>query len=1497
MQVYRDLTPPTVVTHCLSASFTSPGRPNLIVVKGSSLLQIFQFVSHESDAAAVENGDGQYNDVDNGQVTTQDGDAENFIADLDIQRSATSHQTKLDLVTEYELHGTVIGINRVRISNSNDDSIESGRTDYLLIAFESAKLSLLFWDRNTHVISTVSLHYYEKEHILPVINTDQASSFLRTDPDSNCSCLKFGRDTFAFLPFVRDNDDEIFAASLSSSLSVATTNKTDGIAANSLSYPSFVISAKKLDNNISTVIDASFLFEYREPTLAVLHEPKRTWTGLLHDTRDTISLVVVALDLHQRASTAILSISNLPYDLVTIVALPNPIGGVLLLGANELIHVHAAGRVKGIAVNPAAFDASNFEFIDRSFLEIRLEGAKAVHLQDNFVLLILSTGDVHLLEFVMDGRSVEGLELHVLDLTDKLMGSAASCLEVFPDKKRIFIGSREADAVLLAWRKIGEKSSTKQQQNGKVDQAIETTTIETKEYEDEDEDLYSVPASGAAYKLAATSAQLYGEEEADEDAYRRYVFAVHDRLINLGPIINMSIGTLSSSGASSASLLSSSRQDAGSKLEIVGARGGNSQSGGLSVFRRTINPLVLGRIPFNECRALWAVHAKSADTKTTSTLETGIDPFDRYLIVGQREESVIFKIGRKLEQVRSSTEFDTRSPTIAVRSILDGTRIVQVCPAEIRVYDSDLQLLQMVPLDEEEEEKEGTEVNGIASVEVVAASFTDDSVLVVLENGRATLFVTNKQNMDLEPSQLLSGKIFTSGTLAYFNKSYFPESAHGKKRKRDDNDLTDNSSTTSSAPESSIGEPVCIMVTKEGELQLYRLSDSTMAFQVAHANNLPTILQVNHDKQADGLPRRPTVNGLRRKSSAGFIPRAANTGRHDNIVEILFTELGDEVVKKPYLLLRTDENAVVVYEPFLDGSAQLNFRKIATSIATRTTACKSQQRQQESQSEPENAAAPSTSNKSQRLVPLKNVSGLSAVFVCDADQQIDEGDVKLYSEAFWIIKTAKSLPQFIPFSNNKIRSLSSFNTELADRAFVYVDIMGTIRICGLPKDFNYDTRWPAKKITMEEDVHAVTFYQEKSVYVVSASNQILFSNKDEERETELAETTFGAVTDHGVLKLFSPKSWIVVDTFDEFEPNEVALVVKAVNLQVSEHSNARRQFLAVGTGINNGEDLAAKGFVYIFEIIEVVPEPGKPEHNHKFKLIVKEDVRGVVSTLCDINGYLLSAQGQKVMVRALREDNSFLPVAFMDMNMYVTESKSLRNYLLLGDIMKSVWFVGFTEDPYKMQLFGKDLRKLEVVAADFVINGTHMHFVIVDGERKIHILQYDPENPRSLSGQRLILKSEFYVGRSIQSLLMVPKFEEYQRSTESITDAANGSAGAGDNNSSEVQYLTLGCTADGNLVAVVPISEIKYRQLLSVQQQITDKVAHVAGLNPKVHRTTFTSSDFGSAARAVLDGNLLLQFASLSINRQFDITDRVGKNADTEVWNSLVELDRSLNYM
>ncbi len=140
--------------------------------------------------------------------------------------------------------------------------------------------------------------------------------------------------------------------------------------------------------------------------------------------------------------------------------------------------------------------------------------------------------------------------------------------------------------------------------------------------------------------------------------------------------------------------------------------------------------------------------------------------------------------------------------------------------------------------------------------------------------------------------------------------------------------------------------------------------------------------------------------------------------------------------------------------------------------------------------------------------------------------------------------------------------------------------------------------------------------------------------------------------------------------------------MKTVDLEVSEQTHARKELIAVGTAWVRGEDLPARGTIYVFEVIYVVPDPGQPETNRKLKLIAKEDVKGAITALSAIGtqGFLLVAQGQKCMVRGLKEGVGLLPVAFMDMMCYVSVAKELKGtgMCVMGDALKGVWFVGYS---------------------------------------------------------------------------------------------------------------------------------------------------------------------------------------------------------------------------
>jgi cleavage and polyadenylation specificity factor subunit 1 len=183
---------------------------------------------------------------------------------------------------------------------------------------------------------------------------------------------------------------------------------------------------------------------------------------------------------------------------------------------------------------------------------------------------------------------------------------------------------------------------------------------------------------------------------------------------------------------------------------------------------------------------------------------------------------------------------------------------------------------------------------------------------------------------------------------------------------------------------------------------------------------------------------------------------------------------------------------------------------------------------------------------------------------------------------------------------------------------------------------------------------------------------------------------------------------------------------------VSEITGQRKLLVVVGTAISQGEDLPVKGRIYVYDVIQVVPYPGKPETDKKLKLIAKEDIpRGAITAIDEIGsqGFMIVAQGMKCMVRGLKEDGTLLPVAFMDMGASVTSISTLpgTGYVAFGDAIKGVTFGGYTEEPYKMTLFGKGNEAMEVVGVGLLPLGEELYILVADREAGVHVLQFDPE--------------------------------------------------------------------------------------------------------------------------------------------------------------------------
>lgn len=194
-----------------------------------------------------------------------------------------------------------------------------------------------------------------------------------------------------------------------------------------------------------------------------------------------------------------------------------------------------------------------------------------------------------------------------------------------------------------------------------------------------------------------------------------------------------------------------------------------------------------------------------------------------------------------------------------------------------------------------------------------------------------------------------------------------------------------------------------------------------------------------------------------------------------------------------------------------------------------------------------------------------------------------------------------------------------------------------------------------------------------------------------------------------------------------------------------------------------------------------------------------------------------------------------------------------------------------------MVLFGKDYKDVEVLSCEFMTSNGQLYILVADSHQRLHILQYDPEDPTSQAGQKLIRKSEFFAGREINTMVLAP-----------LTSSNDGS------------FVPLCGSADGSLSVVIPVNENDYRVLYVMQQQITEKEEHTAALNPRMHRSLGVdtgSSGVAPSGRVLLDYDVISRFQSLSPAKQSAYSKRIGKNGTRDTWRSLATVEDTLGYL
>jgi cleavage and polyadenylation specificity factor subunit 1 len=449
--------------------------------------------------------------------------------------------------------------------------------------------------------------------------------------------MKIYREHFAVLPFKYDTGIAM---------------EEDEVQQKIPYLPSYVIHEKEIDPTIRNVIDFKFLYGYVEPTLAILYEPDQTFAGRLAHRKDTVCLVVVSLDIFQKAYPVLYKVTGLPYNCTRIEAVPSPVGGVIVLSNNALIHIDQT-HTPGFAaiVNPFFDLESHFKpiptddgtppipvknkppsvymkyakYSNCKELGISLDGARCTFINPDTLLLAIRSGEMYQVDLIGDdgaGRSwnrkrggVRDIKIRGTGLTMCPCTSLFSLLNVNGITKPqilgslfdmdglryysnfLFAGSAVADAMLV---QFVEPIDSVETQDASLQMEIDA--------EDElDAELYG----NATTQSVARKPLLLDEN---------IKYRVCDSLLVTGPLRNVVLGQ---PAPYSPYEYTGDPQD--SHLEIV-ACGGHDTHGSLVILHQSIRPVIVSSFSLGKIDDMFAVEPNMAMTE---------DGFHRYLIISR----------------------------------------------------------------------------------------------------------------------------------------------------------------------------------------------------------------------------------------------------------------------------------------------------------------------------------------------------------------------------------------------------------------------------------------------------------------------------------------------------------------------------------------------------------------------------------------------------------------------------------------------------------------------------------------------------------------------------------------------------------------------------------------------------------------------------------------------------------------------------------------------
>ncbi|KAJ1403738.1 WD40/YVTN repeat-like-containing domain superfamily [Sesbania bispinosa] len=1113
----------------------------------------------------------------------------------------------------------------------------------------------------------------------------------------------------------------------------------------------------------------------------------------------------------------------------------------------------------------AAANREMSQEMPRSSFNVELDAANATWLLNDVALLSTKTGELLLLTLIYDGRVVQRLDL------SKSKASVLSSGITTIGNSLFFLASRLGDSMLVQFScgsGVSMLSSNLKEEVGD----IEVDAPSTKR-------LRRSPSDALQDMVSGEELSLYGSaQNRTESAQKSFSFAVRDSLINVGPLKDFSYGLRINADANATGIAKQSN------YELV-CCSGHGKNGSLCVLRQSIRPEVITEVELPGCKGIWTVYHKSTRSHNadSSKLADDDDEYHAYLIISLEARTMVLETADLLSEVTESVDYYVQGKTLAAGNLFGRRRVIQVYERGARILDGSFMTQDISFGASNSESNSGSE-----SALALSVCIADPYVLLRMSDGNpstCTISVTS-------PASFESSKGLVSSCTLYHDKGPEPWLRKTSTDAWLSTGVGEAIDGTDGAAQDH-GDIYCVVCYENGNLEIFDVPNFSCVFSVDNFMSGKSHL-------VDALMKEvPKDSQKGDRGSDGVVSQ----GRKENVLNMKVVELTMQrwsgQHSRPFLFGILSDGTILCYHAYLyespDGTSKVEDSVAAGGPVGHSSTSVSRLRNLRFVRVPLDAyAREETSNGSpcQQITIFKNIGGYEGFFLSG-------------SRPAWVMVLRERLRVHPQLCDGSIVAFTVLHNVNCNHGLIYVTSQGVLKICQLPSGSNYDSYWPVQKvgIPLKATPHQVTYFAEKNLYplivsfpVLKPLNQVVslveqdVNHQTESQNLNSDDQNRSYTIDEFEVRIMEPEKsggpWQTKATIP-MQTSENALTVRMVTL-MNTTSKENETLLAIGTAYAQGEDVAARGRILLFSL-------GKNTDNPQTLVseVYSKELKGAISALASLQGHLLIASGPKIILHKWT-GTELNGIAFFDAPpLHVVSLNIVKNFILIGDIHKSIYFLSWKEQGAQLSLLAKDFGSLDCFATEFLIDGSTLSLMVSDDQKNIQvthnlhnvwkqIFYYAPKMSESWKGQKLLSRAEFHVGAHVTKFLRLQMLS---------------TSGSGPGSDKTNRFALLFGTLDGSIGCIAPLDEITFRRLQSLQRKLVDAVPHAAGLNPRAFRQ-FCSN--GKAHRpgpdSIVDCELLSHYEMLPLEEQLEIAQQVGTTR-SQVLSNLSDLSLGTSFL